>query len=133
MRNAPGPPTTLTRYQSSIPGSSPEAIGRPFTVSPCDTATSRASAVATSPVFCRPSPDPSMICRKPTRGCSAKQVLGGDDAAAGISHRMHPGPARAAQAGCQGLEFSPPAKDGPRHSNPLLLCPFDDGNLNLLI
>src|SRR6266446_4294430 len=73
MRNAPGPPTTLARYQSSIPGSSPEAIGRPFTVSPCDTAASRASAVATSPVFCRPSPDTSITCRRLTRGCSANR------------------------------------------------------------
>jgi hypothetical protein len=61
------------RYQSSMSGSSLEAIGRPLTVSPFLTAASRASAVATSPVFWRPSPDTSIICRRPIRGCSANR------------------------------------------------------------
>jgi hypothetical protein len=57
-------------------------------------------------------------------------VLGGSDAAARIGHRMYPGAARAAQAGRQGLEVIASAKDGPRHQEALLLCPFDDGNLD---
>jgi hypothetical protein len=64
------------------------------------------------------------------KGLLGEQALGGSDATAWIGHRMQPGPARTAQAGRQGIAVIPPAKDSPGHQDALLLCLFDDGNLD---
>jgi hypothetical protein len=62
-----------------------------------------------------------------------KKVRGGDDTAAGICLRVYPGSARAPKARRQGPEVIPPAKNSPGYQDALLLCPFDDGNLDSLI
>ena len=67
------------------------------------------------------------------KGFSGEQLRGSGNAAARIGHCMYPGPARAAQMGCQRFEVIPPAKDNPRHQDALFLRPFDNGNLDRLI